>query len=89
MAIDEEDGLWVALWDGGAVRHYDRDGVLRDTIRVPASRVTACAFGDEDRRTLYITTSRLGIADGDEPLAGSVFAWRAPVRGAIPHAWAG
>ena len=90
MAIDEEDGVWVALWGGSAVRHYDRDGVLRHEIALPASRVTSCAFGGADRRTLFITTSRLGLDDpAAEPEAGSVFAWEAPVAGAILHAYAG
>jgi sugar lactone lactonase YvrE len=90
MAIDEEDGLWVALWGGSAVRHYDRAGELRHEIALPASHVTSCAFGGPDRRTLFITTSRLGL-DGStaEPEAGSVFAWDAPVAGARLHAYAG
>jgi sugar lactone lactonase YvrE len=86
--VDMLAGAVMSL-DGGEVRHDDRDGMLRDTVRVAAARVTACAFGGPDRRTLYITTSRLDIPEGREPLAGSVFAWEAPVRGAAPHAWAG
>jgi sugar lactone lactonase YvrE len=89
MAIDAEDGLWVALWGGSAVRHYDASGVLRDEIALPVSHVTACAFGGVDRRTLFITTSRLGIADGEEPLAGSLFAFAAPVAGAVLPDFAG
>jgi sugar lactone lactonase YvrE len=90
MAIDEDDGLWVALWGGSAVRHYDRHGVLRDEIAVPASQVTSCAFGGPDRRTLYITTSRLDLDDpAAEPQAGAVFAWESPVRGAALAAYAG
>jgi sugar lactone lactonase YvrE len=90
MAIDEEDGVWVALWGGSAVRHYDRDGELRHEIALPASHVTSCAFGGADRTTLFITTSRLGLDDPRaEPEAGSVFAWSAPVAGAPLHAYAG
>ncbi len=89
MAIDREDGLWVALWGGSAVRHYDADGVLRDEITLPVSRVTACAFGGDDRRTLFITTSRLGLAKGAEPLAGSLFASETSVAGAPLRDYAG
>jgi sugar lactone lactonase YvrE len=90
LAIDVDGGLWVALYDGGAVRHYDAAGALVEEIAVPgATRVTACAFGDADRRTLYVTTSRENLADGEEPLAGSLYAVRTDVAGAEPFAFAG
>lgn len=85
MAIDEEGGLWVALWGGGAVNHYDLRGRLVETISVAGvSQVSSCAFGGTDRRTLYITTSRRGLADYREPDAGAVFAVATDVRGATP-----
>jgi sugar lactone lactonase YvrE len=28
MAIDSEGGIWVALWEGGAVHRYDADGAV-------------------------------------------------------------
>lgn len=89
MAIDVEGGIWVALWEGGAVHRYDTDGTLTEVVELPASRTTACAFGGPDRRTLYVTTSRVGVPDGAEPLAGAVFAVDAGVAGAVPHAYAG
>jgi sugar lactone lactonase YvrE len=89
LAIDEEDGLWVALWGGGAVRRYDRDGRLDLVIDLPVSQVTACTFGGPERQTLFITTSREGIDPGDQPDAGAVFRYDAGVRGAPQHAYAG
>ncbi|WP_125776957.1 SMP-30/gluconolactonase/LRE family protein [Antribacter gilvus] len=89
MAIDTEGGIWVALWEGGAVHRYDADGVLTAVVEVPASRTTACAFGGPDLRTLYVTTSQLGVPDGAEPLAGAVFAVDTGVVGAVQHAYAG
>ncbi len=90
MAIDVDGGLWVALYGGGAVRHYDPAGALVDEVAVDgASRVTACAFGDPDLRTLYITTSREDLGDDEEPLAGSLYALRADVAGAAPLPFGG
>jgi sugar lactone lactonase YvrE len=89
MAIDEEDGLWVALWGGGAVHRYDASGRLDLVVELPVTNVTACTFGGPDLQTLYITTSRQGIADGDQPDAGAVFRYEAGVRGAVPAAFAG
>jgi sugar lactone lactonase YvrE len=89
MAIDEEGGVWVALWGGSAVHHYTAAGALADVIEVNATDVTACTFGGPDRSTLYITTSRRDRGDADGPEAGAVFTVPTLVRGAVPHPFAG
>lgn len=90
MTVDDEGGLWVALWSGGKVHHYDPDGYLTDVITVPGvSNTSAVAFGGPDLDVLYITTSRQGIADGEEPAAGSVFAARPGARGRVLPTFAG
>ena len=89
MAIDEEDGIWVALWGGSAVHRYDRAGRLDLVVDLPVSNVTACAFGGPELRTLFITTSRQGLEPADQPDAGAVFSFDTGVRGAQQHAFAG
>ena len=89
MTIDEEGGIWVALWGGGAVRRYDRDGRLTEVVELPVSQVTCCTFGGEGRRTLYISTSREGLPADAQPAAGAVFAFDAGVAGAPQYAYAG
>jgi len=90
MAIDEDDGLWVALWGGGAVNHYDASGRFVDTITVSGvTQTSSCAFGGERRDVLYITTSRQGLPDGQEPSAGAVFAVQTGSRGAVVPEFAG
>jgi sugar lactone lactonase YvrE len=78
MAMDAEGGVWVALWDGGAVHRYAPDGTLSERIEVPAKQVTACTFGGTK---LYITTSREGLGDAAEEAAGAVFAVETGVQG--------
>jgi sugar lactone lactonase YvrE len=90
MAIDEEDGLWVALWGGSAVNHYDAAGRLMDTIGVPeVTQVSSCAFGSRGCDVLFITTSRQGLPDGHEPAAGAVFAVQTDSRGAVASEFTG
>ena len=90
MAIDEDDGLWVALWGGGAVNHYDGKGRLVETVRVPGvTQVSSCAFGGHLRDVMYITTSGLGLPEGQEPHAGAIFAVHTSSRGALPWEFAG
>src|ERR671926_33214 len=73
LTVDEEGGVWVALYGGGAVRRYAPEGVLDEVIEVPAKQVTACTFGGSDLDQLFITTSREGLEPGEDPLAGSLF----------------
>jgi sugar lactone lactonase YvrE len=89
LAIDADDGLWVALWGGSAVHRYDSQGRLDLVVELPVSNVTACAFGGPDLTTLFITTSRQGLAAEEQPDAGAVFRYEAGVRGALQHAFAG
>lgn len=72
LTLDAEGGVWVALWGGAEVRRYSPAGRLDARIAVPVRQVTACAFGGSELRDLYITTSRLGLADPD-PGAGALF----------------
>ncbi|MGW7353089.1 SMP-30/gluconolactonase/LRE family protein [Streptomyces sp. NPDC054784] len=72
LTVDADGCVWVALWDGGAVRRYTPGGVLDRAVEMPASRVTSCAFGGAGLTDLYITTARTGTDPGAEPLAGSL-----------------
>lgn len=82
MTLDAEGGLWVAHWDGGCISRFLPDGTLDRRIPLPASRVTSCAFGDDDFATLYITTASVGR--DAEPQAGALFAVRPGVVGRAP-----
>ena len=89
MAIDEEDGIWVALWGGSAVHRYDATGRLDLSVELPVSKVTACTFGGPERRTLFITTSRRAWTRRSSPRPGPSSRYAAGVRGAPQHAFAG
>jgi sugar lactone lactonase YvrE len=57
LAVDDDGGLWIALYGGGSVRRYDRSGRLDAVLPIPAENVTACCFGGDDGRSLYVTTA--------------------------------
>jgi sugar lactone lactonase YvrE len=84
LAVDTEGGVWVALWDGGAVLRFGPDGRLKQRLELPAPRVTSCAFGGPDMETLYITT-----AAGPGSSGGELFSVRAGVAGLASHAYQG
>ncbi|MEY9847168.1 sugar lactone lactonase YvrE [Streptacidiphilus sp. BW17] len=92
LTVDAEGGVWVALFGGHAVHRYLPDGTLDAIVAVPAAKVTSCAFGGADLRTLYITTASRGLSEaelGDQPMAGSLFACEPGIVGVPPHPYAG
>ncbi|MGI5443081.1 SMP-30/gluconolactonase/LRE family protein [Streptomyces shenzhenensis] len=83
LTVDADGCVWVALWDGAAVRRYTPGGALDRVLTVPAVRPTACAFGGTDLTDLYITTARTGL-NQPHPLSGSLLVLPAAGRG-VPH----
>jgi sugar lactone lactonase YvrE len=88
LAVDDEGGVWVALFGGAAVRRYGPDGALDRVLAVPAEKVTACCFGGDDGRSLYVTTASIDVGD-EQPLAGSVFVTEVDVSGPPARPFAG
>lgn len=88
-AIDDEGGLWVALWGGAAVRRYDSSGALSEVIELPATNVTACAFAGAGSSDLWITTSMQGVDAAAEPAAGAIFSVSVGARGVAQAKFAG
>lgn len=90
LAVDVEGGIWVAFWDGSAVRRFDAAGELTATIELPAARPTRPAFGGADLDRLYVTTAELGpddATDGDR--GGAIFVLEPGVRGMRANVFAG
>jgi sugar lactone lactonase YvrE len=89
LTVDADGYLWVALYDGGAVRRYSPDGRLDAVVELPVTKPTAVALGGDDLRDLYITTSREYLPEGAEPDAGSLYRIRVDVPGVLLHTYAG
>jgi sugar lactone lactonase YvrE len=85
MTIDEDDMLWVCMWNGtGVIRFNPKTGKVLEKIEVPAHNVTSCAFGGDNLETLYITTARVDMTEEElkkYPLAGSLFKVTPGVKG--------
>jgi sugar lactone lactonase YvrE len=57
LTVDDEGGVWIALYGGSCVRRYDDRGRLDAELDVPAKNVTSCCFGGDDGRSLFVTTA--------------------------------
>jgi len=88
LTVDADGCVWVALWDGGAVRRYTPSGTLDRTITLPTVRPTACAFGGPNLTDLYITTARVGLS-APHPLSGSLLVVPGAGNGVAQPAFAG
>ena len=85
MTIDEEGHLWVAFYGGSQVcRVHAQSGAILDTIDLPARNITACAFGDDDLGTLYITSAAQQMSNDElaaAPMSGNLFSCRPGIKG--------
>ena len=82
--VDSEGGIWISLFFGSEVRRYSPAGELLERVRFPVSSITKIAFGGPDLDTAFATTAQLHLAPEKlalQPLAGSLFAFQAGVRG--------
>jgi len=93
MTIDSEGMLWVAHWGGWKVSKWDpMTGEKLYEVKVPAEKVTACAFGGDDLNELYITTARIGLCEEDlkeQPNAGGLFCIKTEEKGVPAYTFKG
>jgi D-xylonolactonase len=82
--VDVEGCLWTGVFGGWALHRYAPSGELLSKIELPCSAVTKAAFGDDDLKTLYITTAHVALGPEErkaQPLAGGLFRARIDVPG--------
>jgi sugar lactone lactonase YvrE len=89
LTVDSEGGVWTAISNRGVVERYTPAGVLDETVKVPASKVTACTFGGDQLDELFITTSQENVDTDSDPLAGSLFRAAVGVYGLPVREFAG
>jgi sugar lactone lactonase YvrE len=88
LTVDSAGNVWVALNGAGRVRCHSPEGDVLAEVVLPVRLTTACTFGGDDLRDLYVTTSRENL-DDPEPQAGAVFRVRVTVPGLPVRAFAG
>jgi sugar lactone lactonase YvrE len=81
LVLDDEGGIWLALYGGAEVRRYSPEGELTERLAVPADNVTAAWFAGT---RLFITTAR-----SPQPLGGSLFVAEPGVSGPSARPFAG
>jgi sugar lactone lactonase YvrE len=88
LAVDDENHVWSAHWDGGCVTRYRPDGSIERVIGLPVPRPTSLAFGGPSRSTLFVTSARMGLDETQlaaAPLSGGLFALDTGFSGSFPN----
>ncbi len=88
LCVDSHGNIWSALYGGGAVVQLDPDGRELTRIALPTRLVTACSFGGDGLRTLFVTSAirKQNMAELlPQPLAGALFALPVSVAGQLEN----
>ena len=80
MTVDRDGHVWSARWDGFAVVHHAPDGRVVERFAFPVAKVSSLCFGGPALDEVFVTTA--GGVPGSVTADGSVYRWRAGVRGA-------
>ena len=92
MTVDAEGCLWIAFWGGSCVRRFSPAGERTETVRLPVSQPSSCAFGGPDLDRLYVTSASVGLDESAlrmQPNAGGLFMFVPGVRGLEEAPFAG
>lgn len=92
MVTDADGGLWIAHWGASKLTRHDAQGTVVQTVNLPCSQITSCAFGGPSLRTMFITSARVGLSPEQleqEPLAGGLFALDLDVAGVPANPFSG
>jgi len=82
LAVAADGSIWVAIWGASTVQRFSAQGTLLQSVRVPVSQPSSCAFGDDGE--LFVTSARAGLTPtelANQPLAGSILQWSTDVSG--------
>ncbi len=86
--VDAEGCYWSAEFRGSRLVRYRPDGAVEQTIDLPVSRPTSCAFGGDGLATLFVTSAKIMLNAAElaaEPHAGALLALDVGVCG-LPEA---
>ena len=73
MCFDGAGLLWVAFWDGSAVKAFTEDGRIAAVAELPVKRPTSAVF-DNRQNKLFVTSAAIDLSNGKpKGLDGALF----------------
>jgi sugar lactone lactonase YvrE len=86
MAVDDDGHLWSAVWGAARLDRYAPDGVLAESLPVPARQPTSVLITPDHR--ILVTSATVGLAHPG-PADGLVLAATVDVTARPTQAWGG
>lgn len=77
LCMDAEGCVWLAMWGAGRINRYSPSGILIESLSVPVTCPSSCAFGTSDLDVLFVTSASLTLdarERSEQPDAGGIFA---------------
>lgn len=84
LCVDDQDGVWVAMWGGGKVIRLEA-GQVSDVVEVPTPFVTCPTFAGPNLDKLVITTASEPFGDRPPAGAGDVYIGHVGAIGRDPN----
>ena len=82
--MDEQDHIWLGLWNGNAILEIKPDRSFGSKIDVPAKKASCCCFAGKDLDDLIITTASKDDIE-EYPLSGYTFVTAINRKGKLPR----
>ena len=87
-AMDANNNLWNAHWDGGKIACLDEKGKILKSIKMPIPKPSSCCFGGPNNQYLFISSAKEDMTIEEikkYPMSGMIFMLVLPVSGQLIH----
>lgn len=64
--VDQNGNIWCAFWGASQLICFSSDGRVVQRIEVPAKQPSCVAFGNDNLKTIYVTSARQGLSSSSE-----------------------
>ena len=81
LTVDAKGFMWVAVWGGGCLIRFSPEAKEERRIYFTAKLVSSVIFGGSDCKDIYVTTAGGDNRAENGPSAGSLFRFRAGIKG--------
>lgn len=81
MTVDVDGCLWIAFWDGNALRQYSPNGELLGEWLLPNRKISSVTFGGPFYDQLFVTTAGGHQKEADGQHAGALLRIQTTAKG--------
>lgn len=90
LCVDDDGGVWIALWGTGQVQRFTPQGKLDRTVVLPVSQPTSLCFAGENLDQIVVTSANFNLSPdqlANEPQAGALLTFTPGCTGPAATPW--